>query len=305
MNIEVIHLHEGVSNATLTAYIQDASLNHQKRTERPAVIICPGGAFLGISEKEAEPVALKFLSAGYQVFVLRYSIGAGAARFPAPFIDAAKAVKLVRENAARWGINQNQIALCGFSTGGYVAAVFAASWQEDYLAKALGSDNKMFQPNALLLGYPLLDMYQFKVRNMEKSPEMQPLMEMVFGAAYGTSDPNNQLIDEWSCINRITPKMPPTFLWMTAEDTLVDIEEGFDFIKALKHNKGSYEFHVFQKGAHGLSLGDQTVGYSEVDMRGLGNAHKWVDLALNWLAANQRYGVIKNIVPDIAPDTIA
>lgn len=283
MFTEVIQLFEGVSNATLTAYIQASTLDNKFFGNRPAVIICPGGAYIGITEKEAEPVAFKFLSAGYHAFVLKYSIGADMAGLPAPFIDAAKAVMIVRENAERWCVNPDKISLCGFSTGGHVAATFAATWQEDYLTKALNADNQLFKPYALVLSYPLLDMYRFKVRNLEKAPDMQPLLEMIFSAAYGTLNPDKVLMDKWSCINRITPHMPPTFLWMTSEDALVDVEEGLDFIKALIANKVPYEFHVFEKGAHGLSLGERTVGYSESDMKKHGNAHKWVDMALNWM----------------------
>lgn len=283
MNIEVIHMQEGVSNATLTAYIQDSTVDYKFLGERPAIIICPGGAYIGITEKETEPVALRFLVAGYQAFVLKYSIGANIARFPAPFIDAAKAIMYVRENSRRWCVNPDKISLCGFSTGGQVAATLAATWQEDYLSKALNADNQLFKPNALILGYPLLDLHQFKIKKQEKNPEMQPLLEMIFSSAYGTLNPSKLQMDEWNCKNRITSHMPPTFLWMTSEDALVDVEEGLDFIKVIAANNIPFEYHIFEKGAHGLSLGDQTVGYSEADIRKNGNAHKWVDLALNWL----------------------
>jgi acetyl esterase/lipase len=281
--IEVIHLQEGISNATLTAYIPDTSLEHQMAGNRPAVIICPGGAFLGITEKEAEPVALRFLSAGYHAFVLKYSIGADMARLPAPFIDAAKAILLVREHAGRWGVNPDKITLCGFSTGGYVAAHLAATWQEDYLTKALKADNQLFRPNALLLGYPLLDMNQFKLKNIDRSPEMKTLIEMIFTTIYGTIDPKKELLEEGDYKNKITSHMVPTFLWTTSEDVLVGVDESLEFIKVLASKHIPYEFHIFEKGAHGLSLGDQTVGYLEEEMKELGNVKQWVDLALNWL----------------------
>jgi len=285
MRIEEIQLFEGLSNAVLTAYIQDSFIDAKPIIHRPAVVICPGGAFIGITEKEAEPVALRFLSAGYQAFVLRYSIGAGMARFPAPFMDAAKAMMIVRENADRWSINPDQISICGFSAGGQVAAFLAATWHEDYLAKVLHADNHLFKPNALVLGYPLLDLHQLETKSMERSLEMQPLLEMLFSAVYGTASPSVALVNEWNCMKRITSHMPSTFLWMTSEDDIADAETGLDFIKALLKNNIPYEFHVFEKGRHGLSLGNQSVGYSEADMKGCGSVHKWVDLALDWLAA--------------------
>lgn len=284
MIIEVFQLQEGVADATLTAYIQDSTIEYSMNCSRPAVILCPGGAFLGITEKEAEPVALRFLSEGYHAFVLRYSIGADMARFPAPFIDAAKAVMLVRENAGRWGINPDKISLCGFSAGGYVAMVLAATWQEDYLSNALKADNHLFKPNALLLGYPLLDLHQFMINHMEKSQEMKTLLEMIFTAVYGTANPSKQLMEEWTYKNRLTSHMPPTYLWTTAEDSLVGVEESLEFIKVLAAHQIPYEFHIFEKGAHGLSLADRTVGYSDAQIKEQGNTHAWAELAFHWLS---------------------
>lgn len=288
MNIEVISLSEGVSNATLTAYIQDPSMDSKYPIIRPAIIICPGGAYIGITEKESEPVAMRFLAAGYHVFVLKYSIGIGLAKFPTPFIDAARAVLLVRENSRRWFVDGDHITLCGFSTGGQVAAVLAASWKEAYLEEALKVNPELFKPNALILGYPLLDLYQFSKKNLENSPQMKPLIEMMFTSTFGSLSPSKEQIEEWDCKRKITSDMPPTFLWTTAEDALVDVEESIDFIKALIIHKIPYEFHIFEKGAHGLSLGDQTVGYSDHEIKDLANVHVWVDLALRWLVDQER-----------------
>ena len=282
MRIEVVPLFEGVSDATLTAYIQDRPMGDELCI-RPAVVICPGGAYVGITEKEGEPVALRFMAAGYHVFVLRYSIGMGIGRFPAPFIDGAKSIMLIRENAKRWGVQPDKITLCGFSTGGQVAAILGATWQERYLEKAIGRDNHWFKPNSLILGYPLLDLSQFKRKVLKDAVEQQPLLEAMFSCIYGTLTPEEALLENWNCKNRITSHMPPTFLWTTSQDKVVDVEQSLDFIRCLARHNIPYEFHIFEKGAHGLSLGDETVGYSENEMKNHINAWKWVDLAHNWL----------------------
>jgi len=282
MVIEVVQFQEGVSSATLTAYLQDAPFDNQISSNRPAIIICPGGAYLGYTEKEAEPVALKFVSEGYQAFVLKYSIG-DIARFPAPFIDAARAIMMVRRNGKRWGIDTDKICLCGFSTGGHVAAIFSATWQDDYLGKALNAENELFKPNALLLGYPLLDMHQFVANNQDKSQEMKTLLEMMLSSIYGTATPMKSTMEEWDVKNKITTMYPPTFLWTTAEDSFVGVNDSMNLIKELSACKIPYEFHIFEKGSHGLSLGNQTIGYSEDDVKRHGNTHRWVELAINWL----------------------
>ena len=280
MKIEVIPLFEGLESATLTAYIKEPGMDHVFPIVRPAVIICPGGAYIGITEKEAEPVALRFLAAGYHVFVLKYSIGAQIGQFPAPFIDVAKSIKLIRENAKRWYIDPDKVVLCGFSTGAHVAAILSATWHEEYISEVLKEDNLLFKPNALILGYPLLDMYLFKEKNADR---MGSLLEIMFSNIYGTLNPSDEQLDMWSCKNRVTKNMPPTFLWTTLEDEVIDVKESLSFAKELSKNKVPFELHVFEKGAHGLSLADETVGYDHDEIRKNINAHKWIDMALNWL----------------------
>ncbi|MDD3172309.1 MAG: alpha/beta hydrolase [Herbinix sp.] len=280
MILDVIHLQEGLSNASLAAYIPNSFPEHQLL--KPAVIICPGGAYLGITEKEAEPVALKFISEGYAAFILRYSIGE-MARFPSPFIDLARAVMMIRSNASKWGIHPNNICISGFSTGGHVASAFAVSWQNELFAKALNADHTLFKPDALILGYPILDFKRFKMKHEDTSSEMRTLIEMMFTYIYGTLNPKNSQIDEWNIINQITSNMPPTFLWTTAEDNYADMEEIMDFIKSLAVYHIPYELHIFQKGDHGLSLGNHTVGYGMEKIRKLGNVPNWMTMALQWL----------------------
>ncbi|PKM52654.1 MAG: alpha/beta hydrolase [Firmicutes bacterium HGW-Firmicutes-7] len=283
MYIEVMNLQEGATNAVLTAYLQDSAIDSRFPIVRPAVIICPGGAFIGITEKEADPIAMRFLAAGYHVFILKYSIGVGMATFPAPFIDAAKSIMMIRENAKKWCTDPDKISFCGFSTGGYVAAFLAVSWQEAYLSKALNAPSELFKPNALILGYPLLELIPFVKKNLKESSTMQSIVEMMLASIFGILNPSEELMQEYSCKHKITNNMPPTFLWTIAEDLIIDVDQSIDFIKTLARKGVPYEFHIFEKGAHGLSLADQTVGYSEVEITNNINANKWIDLALCWL----------------------
>ncbi len=278
-----IPLQEGITKATITIYVPESCYGNENRGGRPAVILCPGGAYMGITEKEAEPVALRFLSEGFCAFVLRYSIGAELARFPSPFIDAAAAVRMVRENAEHWGIHPDKIGICGFSTGGQVATVLAATWREDYFVRALMRDSIWYRPNALLLGYPLLDFDRFLLRNQGKSPEQDTLLQMLTQTTLGTAQPEKSMLEEWNVANRVSPDMPPTFLWTTAEDQLISPEDYEDFLRALTKHCIPHEFHVFEKGSHGVSLGDRTVGYSDEEIKGLGNTPEWAERAIHWV----------------------
>ncbi len=137
MKTEVIQLSTN-ENVTLTTYLLDSTPDMPNTSQRPAVMILPGGGYRHLSNREAEPVAMAFLAEGYHAFVLRYSIQENAT-FPKPLNDAEEALDLIRQNADQWGVNPDQIAVCGFSAGGHLAA-------------ALGTMGRV-RPNALILGY--------------------------------------------------------------------------------------------------------------------------------------------------------
>ena len=89
--------HTFPGGAELCAYLHEAdeSMPASLRCEQPAVIIFPGGGYAFTSPREADPVALAFLSMGYQTFILRYRTGesAGAKQ---PLEDAARSIAFVR-----------------------------------------------------------------------------------------------------------------------------------------------------------------------------------------------------------------
>ena len=140
MELQTIVLNEK-RNVTLTMLLQPSDKEFSANTERPAVVILPGGGYKMCSDREAEPVAFEFLKAGFQAFVLRYSVGAGV-KWPEPLEDYEQAVSLIKENAEKWHISKERIAVIGFSAGGHLAACTAT------IAK-----NK---PNAAILAYPAI-----------------------------------------------------------------------------------------------------------------------------------------------------
>lgn len=127
---------------TLTAYLPAASDEMPNYKTRPAILVIPGGAYMMCSDREAEPIALSFLAKGYAAFVLRYSVGKGAAKFPRPLNDAEEAMELIIANAEEWGVEPEHIAAIGFSAGGHLCA-------------ALGTMGRV-RPAACVLGYPCI-----------------------------------------------------------------------------------------------------------------------------------------------------
>lgn len=100
------------SEAQFTGYVADNSPEMEPDRVRPAILILPGGGYTMTSDREAEPVALQFLSKGFAVFVLRYSVR--ASHYPVALIEAAEAMRLIRANASEWHVNQTQVAVLGF-----------------------------------------------------------------------------------------------------------------------------------------------------------------------------------------------
>ena len=140
MHVDTITLN-AARNVTLTVMTQEVGGEFRGVTVRPAVLVIPGGGYMFCSDREAEPVALPFLAAGFQAFVLRYSTGEHS-RWPNPLEDYEQAMSLIRENADKWHVIPDQIAVIGFSAGGHLAG-----------AAAVMSENRL---NAAILGYPVL-----------------------------------------------------------------------------------------------------------------------------------------------------
>lgn len=139
MRQETILLNEA-RNVTLTAYIQEAGGEYQF-PKRPAILVMPGGGYAMCSDREADPVAMAYLKAGFQAFVLRYSTGAYRA-WPNPLNDYEQAMELIKGKADEWNLDIGRIAAVGFSAGGHLCACAAT------IAK-----NK---PAAAILVYPAI-----------------------------------------------------------------------------------------------------------------------------------------------------
>lgn len=139
MRQETILLNEA-RNVTLTAYIQEAGGEFQF-PKRPAILVMPGGGYAMCSDREADPVAMAYLKAGFQAFVLRYSTGAYRS-WPNPLNDYEQAMELIKGKADEWNLDIGRIAAVGFSAGGHLCACAAT------IAK-----NK---PAAAILVYPAI-----------------------------------------------------------------------------------------------------------------------------------------------------
>ena len=125
MKTEVIKLYENREDVTLTTYVLEDSPEMLAGKSRPAILICPGGGYMSCSDREAEPIAMKFASMGYHTFVLRYStyMGGNAGGFPdiskplpvkeeclypTQMREIGQAMLIIREHAKAWKVDADR-----------------------------------------------------------------------------------------------------------------------------------------------------------------------------------------------------
>ncbi|MDK6028831.1 alpha/beta hydrolase [Ignisphaera sp. 4213-co] len=282
MKTEVIRLRDE-RPVTLATYVLD--LSPQVSWERrPAVIVCPGGGLMYTSNREAEPVAAVFLSRGYHAFVLRYTTADMGVKkvYPDILYDLAKTVAIVRSKADEWGVDANKMVIVGFSAGGLLAAMYSTQWHRDWLAESLGVSKNLLKPNAVVLAYPagldFVTMYNIFRGGVGPGAEVFHTMASLM---LGSEEFTLEKLREISPVTYVDSNTPPTFIWTTADDSVVPVESILSYAHALAANKVPFELHVFASGVHGLSLADKTTARTSDQI----NPHvaKWIDLVLSWL----------------------
>jgi acetyl esterase/lipase len=260
-----LHPDLGDSSATLTAYARDPAGCVADNGARWGVLILPGGGYSVVAPGEGEPVALAFLAAGMQAFVLNYSVA--PARWPQAFLETAAALAFLRQNAARYGISPYRIAVCGFSAGGHLAGCLANLWCDPLVQERLSLAPTDVRPDAAILCYPVISAAL---------------------SARGSSFPN-LLGPDWqsagaerlSLETSVTLVNPPTFLWCTWEDGSVPMENTLCYAQALRQAAVPFDLHIFQHGPHamGLATPDCARDPDHHDLR----AAQWHPLCVSWL----------------------
>ena len=255
------------SEARFVGYVIDNSPEIDMERRRPAVLVIPGGGYAMTSDREADPIALRFSAEGYQTFVLRYSCMPSV--YPTALVEAAEAMRLIRANADAWHVDPERIAVIGFSAGGHLAANLATTAGDDDLAE-YGYDADAVRPNALMLAYPVVTSGPLAHRG-----SFDALL------ADGRAD-DPAWLEKLSIEKHIDAKTPPVFVWHTMPDDCVPVENTLMLVTACKAAGVSVEAHLFPEGGHGLSLGTEETAWG-----GHGNIveciQPWPRLAADWL----------------------
>ncbi|AXQ78953.1 alpha/beta hydrolase [Streptococcus chenjunshii] len=284
-------------NESKTAYIEvyslDSDISYNVHKKRPAMIICPGGAYLISAIKEGEAVASQFLSQGYSCFVLRYSTFLKDreslisdcphidenAYYPKQIVQLLETVHLIRENAEVWNIDINAIFATGFSAGGHIVGTVATRWNDSYFTEKLS-----FTPNGdelkltgCILGYPMLEGPLLEHPKIELRKQSE-LMELCL---YGHTEPTTSEKKELELIRYISKDTSPIFAWHTTGDEVTSARMTTDFISEVHRCGVEAEYHLFSGGQHGLSTSNKLYAKnnSEINSR----IALWLPLVYNWL----------------------
>lgn len=225
----------------------------------PAVVVLPGGGYAIKAAHEAIPIAEWLNGLGISAFILDYRVA--PYRHPIPLLDARRAIQLVRSRAAEWSIDPQRVGILGFSAGGHLAST-TGTIMDPIDRLDLPKDEVStysFRPDALILCYPVISFSECGHAGS---------MENLLGP-----NPAQVLRGLLSSETRVSAQTPPAFLWHTADDQAVPVENSLRFASSLAKFAIPYELHVFAHGDHGVGLA-----------QGHPFAEPWTGLCARWLS---------------------
>ena len=206
----------------------------------PAIIVCPGGGYGGLAAHEAEPIAQWLNSLGVTGVVLRYR-HAPRYQHPAPLQDAQRAIRTVRARAAEFKLDPAKIGILGFSAGGHLAATASTQFDKGDSEAKDPIDRMSSRPDVSVLVYPVIMM-------------TDPYAHAGSRRNLLGNDPTEVKMRALSAEANVSKDTPPTFLFHTADDAVVRVENALVYAVALAAQGVPFELHAYEKGRHGVGL---------------------------------------------------
>jgi acetyl esterase/lipase len=208
---------------------------------KTAVIVCPGGGYGSLAkDHEGDQIARWLNSLGVSAFLLQYRI-APRYHYPAPVLDAQRAIRFVRAHAAEYHILPDRIGIWGFSAGGHLASTTGTHFDAGDPRAADPIDRPSCRPDFMILAYPVIS---FTTPYTHRGS-----LHNLLG-----DNPDPKLVASLSNETQVTAQTPPTFLFSTNEDTGVPAENSVLFYLALRKAGVPAEIHVYERGPHGVGL---------------------------------------------------
>ena len=295
MKLHEIDLREDGTSRLVGLELEPFISTGRKKT-RPAIIICPGGAYMTLAYREAEPAAARFAGMGFQVFILYYPTylwdhkkpqSPAEARFnenahlPEPIVDAMQAMAWVRGHADELDVDANRVYMLGFSAGAHLVCSLAERFDDEELLSRAGTDAQTAKPTGILLCYPMLS-GDCVLRLAER--DGAEFVRMQSRALFGTDEATEEQLAAVRLADHVRPDMPRCFMWHNAEDTVTDPRESTKLAFEMLCAGVPCELHLFERGPHGQSLCDETSSVLPEHLNPA--ASVWPELARTWLAAD-------------------
>jgi len=227
-----------------------------------AMVVCPGGGYGGLADHEGSDYARWLNSQGISAFVLRYRLGSKGYRHPVMLGDVSRAMRLVRAEHTRLGIDPARVGVMGSSAGGHLAVTLLTHGDDGEPAAADAIDRHPSRPALGVLCYPVVSMLPTNTHAGSK--------RNLLG-----KDPPEDLTRELSGELAVTDNTPPVFLWHTVEDKSVKLAGVLDLAAALDRHGRPFELHVYEKGPHGIGLGTRPYDPAKL--------HPWTVECRRWL----------------------
>jgi acetyl esterase/lipase len=246
-------VHEKFGRPRLELFIPEGAAQ-----KRAAIVVCPGGGYRNLAPHEGQPLAELFAAQGIIGAVLTYHIS--PEKHTLPYADACRAIRLLRNQATELNIDTARIGIMGFSAGGHLAATVATQPDlfkdpQDNLATKVSA-----RPDRVILGYPVISFQEFAHKGSAE-------------ALLGKDVADQKLLQQFSNDQQVTAQTPPAFLFHTADDAGVPVENSLRFAAACSKNKVPFALHVYPHGKHGVGMA--------LDNPAL---KSWTGLLVDWLA---------------------
>lgn len=219
-----------------------------------AIVVCPGGGYGGLAGHEGKDYAVWLNDLGIHAFVLKYRLGSHGYRHPRMLEDAARAVRCVRARSSEWAVDPQRVGIMGSSAGGHLASTLLTHFDAGQADAPDPIDRQSSRPSLGILCYPVITLGEFTHQGSKKN---------LLG-----DNPPPALVELLSNERQVTRETPPTFVWHTAEDQAVPVENALLFAQALRQAGVPFDLHIYERGRHGI---------------GLANGHAWTRDLTFWL----------------------
>ncbi len=228
-----------------------------------AIVICPGGGYGGLAPHEGAGYAEYLSEHGIACFVLKYRLGSKGYRHPIMLGDAARAVRLVRSRAAEWKLDHARIGIMGSSAGGHLTTTLLTHFDAGKANDTDPIERQSSRPDVGIVCYGVITLGEFTHQGSKKN---------LLG-----ENPDPALVELLSNEKQVTKDTPPCFVWSTGEDKGVPVENSLQFVTALRKAGVAFDFHVYERGPHGIGLSQGKNGIPADDV------HPWAKDLLFWL----------------------